>query len=229
MRWNWTMGNDVLVKSKHFIFLYGHSYNYLPWPYFSLNSGQSDLAFEITGARLRGVAISRLCTWQASVLERASMGSSPAISSCTDNFNYQVQQSTLTRGGSEKATCMAPPAGHFYFMPECAPWKSACYFNSVRTPIFVMFICSDSFFFFFCIFLGLESCPQLKLDGDWTCCVACISPSPRASSYTLCFHYPAWIFSFCLHSGACKEGLYSASGALRLPNVCHAWKAESIH
>lgn len=101
---------------------------------------------------------------------------------------------------------------------QSEPLSLSCLY--ARTPFF---------FFFFCIFLGLESCPQLKLDGDWTCCVACISPSPRASSYTLCFHYPAWIFSFCLHSGACKEGLYSASGALRLPNVCHAWKAESIH
>lgn len=205
------MGNGFLVKSKCFIFLHGRSCNCLPWPNFSLNSGQSDLALERTGAKLRGVTISSLCTWQASVLERTSRGSSTAISSCADAFNYQVQQTALTRGGTEKATCMAPPAGHFYPMPECAPWVPACCFNSVLTPIFVMFIYLDSFFFF-CIFLGLESCPQLKLDRDWTCCVALTSPSPRASSCTLCFQYVAWMLSFCLHSGACRKVFIQSVG-----------------
>lgn len=140
---------------------YDHFYNYHPWLYHYLSSVQSDLALEITRARLKSVAISNSFKQQAWTLERSSFG--PSLSTqlywC---FQLPSPRANIAKAGTKKAMHMAPPAGDFCPGPGGAPWTTAGSFTSVLNPI--LFIQLDSVL---CVCISCtEFCHQLKLDGN---------------------------------------------------------------
>ena len=158
--------------------------------------------------------------WQASVLERSPI-CSPDFANCVDAFNYQVQWPNLTerrwKGSVYGAICWSL----LFYAWRCSlgtrttlqfsPYTNFCrVYRYEWTP-------------FLCVFLGPESCPQLKLDGDWICSVALTSLSPWASSCLLCLQYLARI---CHSVSALHKGLYPERGALPSSTVGHTWSTN---